>query len=161
MPKSRRTFLQTSSIGLLAGAGVCASADQNPAPPAGAPTAFNTSPPVGPEVSAATFAEAEKLVQVTLTDGQRAMAAESWRTSMASLYERRTGPRKVKLEATLAPGTQWNPELPEVRTVPLANRFVRSQHEAKPLPGDDASIAYAPVTQLSGWIEKRELTSSG
>jgi Asp-tRNA(Asn)/Glu-tRNA(Gln) amidotransferase A subunit family amidase len=147
-------------MGLLAGAGVGASADQNPVtPPAGAPTAFNTSPPVGPEVSPATFAEAEKLMQVTLTDGQRAMAAESWRTSMASLYERRTGPRKVKLEATLAPGTQWNPELPEVRIVPLANRFVRSQHEAKPLPGDDASIAYAPVTQLSGWIEKRELTS--
>ena len=34
----------------------------------GAPTAFNTSNAVGPEVSPATFAEAEKLMQVQMTD---------------------------------------------------------------------------------------------
>ena len=28
-----------------------------------------------------------------------------------------------------------------------------------PLPGDDAAIAYAPVTRLSRWIESRKLTS--
>jgi hypothetical protein len=29
---------------------------------------------------------------------------------MAALYERRTGPRKVDLDETLAPATQWKPE---------------------------------------------------
>jgi len=45
-------------------------------PTAGAPPAFNTSLAVGPEVSGATFAEAEKLVQVTLSEPQRAIAGE-------------------------------------------------------------------------------------
>ncbi len=51
--------------------------------PPGAPPAFGTSPPAGPEVSPATFAEAEKLVQVNLTSAEREQAArtlasESW-----------------------------------------------------------------------------------
>jgi len=160
-PKSRRQFLQKSSAGLIAAAGIRMNEGQTPqvqTPPPGAPSAFNTSPPVGPEVSAATFAEAEKLMQVKLSDPQRVMAAESWRTSMAPLYERRTGPRKVPLEDTLAPATQWNPALPGLTVGPVQNRFVRSPLESKPLPADDAAIAYAPVTQLSKWIETRQIT---
>lgn len=160
-PKSRRRFLQKSSAGLIAAAGIRMNEGQTPqvqTPPPGAPSAFNTSPPVGPEVSAATFAEAEKLMQVELSAAQRVMAAENWRTSMAPLYERRTGPRKVPLEDTLAPATQWNPALPGLTVGPVQNRFVRSPLESKPLPADDADIAYAPVTQLSKWIETRQIT---
>ncbi len=98
-------------------------------------------------------------MQVTLTAEQRTMAAGSWRTSMAPLYERRTGPRKVELASTLSPATLWNPELPGLRPGPAQNRFVRTNQDPKPLPDDDAAIAYAPVSQLSRWIEKRELTS--
>src|SRR4051812_27791902 len=112
MTKSRRLFLQRSSAALLTTAAAPFAAAQNTNPPPGAPAAFNTSAPVGPEVSAATFVEAEKLVQVTLTAPQRAIAAANWRTSMAPLYERRTGPRKVELESTAAPATLWNPALP-------------------------------------------------
>jgi Asp-tRNA(Asn)/Glu-tRNA(Gln) amidotransferase A subunit family amidase len=114
---------------------------------------------VGPEVSPATFAEAEKLVQFALTPAQRTMAAASWRTSMAGLYERRTGPRKVQLEATLSPATQWNPALPGISVGPGEDRFVRSRQEAVPLPKEDETIAYAPVSQLSRWIEQRQLSS--
>jgi Asp-tRNA(Asn)/Glu-tRNA(Gln) amidotransferase A subunit family amidase len=142
----------------LAAAGAHGKA-QNTPPPAGAPPAFNTSQAVGPNVSAATFSEAEKLTQVTLTEAQLTMAADSWRTSMAPLYERRTGPRRVTLEATLAPGSQWSPEIPGVGIVSLQSRFVRSKASSKPLPADDESIAYAPVTQLAHWIETRQLTS--
>ena len=35
------------------------------------------------------------------------MAAASWRKTMASVYERRTGPRKLALEDTLSPGEQF------------------------------------------------------
>lgn len=156
MAKSRRTFLAYTSLGFLA---TGSAEPQTATPPAGAPPAFNTSPAVGPEVSPSTFAEAEKLVQTAMTQPQRAMAAESWRTSMAPLYERRTGPRKVELDTTVAPWSQWNPVLPGEKAGPSRNRFLRSNDNPGPLPGNDEQIAYAPVTQLARWIEKRQLTA--
>jgi Asp-tRNA(Asn)/Glu-tRNA(Gln) amidotransferase A subunit family amidase len=111
-------------------------------------------------VSPGTFAEAEKLAQVTLTDAQRAMAASSWRTSMAFLLERRAGPRKVPIDASVAPGTKWNPALPNEKIGPLRDRFVRSAPDSAPLPASDEDIAFAPVTRLSRWIETKKLTST-
>ena len=141
MKKSRREILTQTSLGLLAAASVGDS--QPPGPPPGAPPAFNTGPAVGPEVSPATFAEAEKLVQVTMTGPQRAMAAENWRTAMAPLYERRTGPRKVALEPTLAPWSQWNPRCRASRR-PAQDRFVRSKVDPGPFPRMRTDIAFAP-----------------
>jgi Asp-tRNA(Asn)/Glu-tRNA(Gln) amidotransferase A subunit family amidase len=133
---------------------------QNQTPTPGAPPAFGTAAPVGPEVSAATFKEAEKLAQVEMTPKDLDQAAGNWREQVASFYERRVGPRKVELESTLAPATQWNPSLPGiVRGLPSANKFVRSADAHVPLPSDEGEIAYASVAQLSRWIERRELTS--
>jgi Asp-tRNA(Asn)/Glu-tRNA(Gln) amidotransferase A subunit family amidase len=139
-------------------------------PTPGAPPAFNTAPPVGPEVSTATFAEAEKLMQVSMTDAQRQTMTRSWRTSMAALLERRTGPRKIALEATLSPATRWDPSsiangiagptLAGEPRAPTHDRFVRSAIDPGPLPTNDADIAFAPVTHLSRWIETRKLTST-
>ena len=66
-------------------------------------------PGAGPPVSPATFAEAEKLAQVTMTAAEREMAAGSWRRSMAPLLERRTGPRKVALDAERRAGDAVEP----------------------------------------------------
>ncbi|MEP6691941.1 MAG: amidase family protein, partial [Gemmatimonadaceae bacterium] len=165
---SRRQFLIRAPIGLLGAAAACRGEDQKPdsraavpGTPAtpGAPPAFNTAPPVGPEVSATTFAESEKLMQVQMTDAQRRMAAGSWRTSMAALLERRTGPRKLPLDATLAPATRWDPGSIGVTPGPTRDRFVRSSADPGPLPASDDEIAYAPVTRLSRWIETRKLSS--
>ncbi len=125
----------------------------------GAPSAFGTAPPVGPEVSSATFAEAEKLMQVEMTAADRATAASNWRMQMAPLYERRTGPKKITLESSLAPASQWNPMLPGIPKPQTESSFVRSEGVA-PLPTNDADIAFAPVWQLSRWIESRQLTST-
>lgn len=125
----------------------------------GAPPAFNTAAPVGPEVTTGTFAEAEKLAQVQLTEAQRQMASTSWRTSMAPLLERRTGPRKIALEPTLAPATVWNPDIGGQPMGPTHDRFVRTKGDNAQLPSSDADIAFSPVTQLSRWIESRELSS--
>ena len=114
---------------------------------------------VGPEVSPATFAEAEKLVQIELTEAERAVAAASWRANLASLYERRTGPRKIALEPTLSPATRWNPMLPGMKSRPARNQFIRSNSEPGPLPLNSAEITFAPVTRLSRWIERRQITS--
>src|ERR1017187_4716811 len=92
MSKSLRQFLSRTSLGLLGTAAAGPSKAQKPAElPPGAPPAFGTAPAVGPEVSPSTFAEAEKLMQVELSGTERAVAAGSWRTTMAALYERRTG----------------------------------------------------------------------
>src|SRR6266446_7207312 len=116
MSKSRRHFLTQTSLGLLGAAvAVHSNAQDHPSEiaqdptqlPPGAPPAFGTGPAVGPEVSPATFAEAEKLVQVNLTPADRALAAETWRVNLASLYERRSGPRTITLEPTLAPFSRY------------------------------------------------------
>ena len=160
MSKSRRQFLAQTSLGLLAAATVAHGfAQQGADLPPGAPPAFGTGRAVGPEVTPSTFAEAEKLVQFELTASERAMAASSWRKTMAALYERRTGPRKVALESTLAPASQWNPMLPGVKSGPERDRFIRSSTDPGPLPARDEDIAFASVTQLSRWIEQRKLTS--
>ncbi|HJZ83486.1 MAG TPA: amidase, partial [Pyrinomonadaceae bacterium] len=103
--------------------------------------------------------EAEKLMQVTMTSAERQQAADSWRTSLAQYLERRTGPRKATLADTDAPGTLWNPTLPGITVPVLRGRFVRSKSDAAALPSSDNAIAFAPVTQLSRWIESRQLTS--
>jgi len=167
MLNSRRQFLTVSSLGVLGAAAVLRSQAQAPTnqpqtpsnPPPGEPSAFGVGPSVGPEVSSPTFAEAEKLVQVEMTAADRSMAAGNWRTTMAPLYERRTGPHKVALEDTLAPATQWDPVLPGQKVGPQHDRFIRSLSDPGPLPASDADIAFAPVTQLSRWIEQRKLTS--
>src|SRR5439155_25073647 len=73
---TRRQFLIQAPLGLLGVAAACrgepktTAASQTSATP-GAPPAFGTLPEVGPLVSPATFREAEKLMQVTLSDTER------------------------------------------------------------------------------------------
>jgi len=160
MAKSRRQFLTETSLGLLATATAYRSFAQQPGDlPPGAPPAFGTGPAVGPEVSPSTFAEAEKLVQIQLTASERAMAASSWRKTMAALYERRTGPRQVKLASTAAPASRWDPMLPGLKRGAERDVFIRANVDPGPLPARDEDIAFASVTQLSRWIEQRKLTS--
>jgi len=165
MTNSRRTFLTNSSLGLLGVAMTANSVAQTgEAPPAsqttpGAPTAFGTSPAFGPEVAPATFEVAEKLVEVTLTERERAEAAGNWRNSVAPVYERRIGPRKLAIESEIAPWSRWDPILPGTPAGPAENRFVRSVGNDRPLPERDEDIAFATVAEQSRWIETRKLTS--
>jgi Asp-tRNA(Asn)/Glu-tRNA(Gln) amidotransferase A subunit family amidase len=160
MSKSRRHFLTRAPLALL-GAAVAAhgQTQQSTEPPPGAPPAFGTATPVGPEVSPATFAQAEKLVEVELSADELVLAAGNWRSAMAPLYESRVGPRKVALEATLAPASLWSPVLPGQLSGPTSRKFVRSKADPGPLPKNEEDIAFAPVTRLSLWIQQRKLSS--
>lgn len=170
---TRRQFLITAPMGMLAATAACR--DQAPTTPAtpapaaapaagapapGAPPTFGTGPVTGPPVSAATFAEAEKLVQVTLRPADRELAASAWQRSLAPLLERRTGPRTVALDDTVAPAMVWTPSHVDTHAAPTRDRFVRTRAALAPLPTNDADIAHAPVTQLARWIEARQLTST-
>src|SRR5580700_4184999 len=160
MSKSRRQFLANGSLGLLGIAVTSCTPEQKSSElPPGAHPAFATAPPVGPEVSPLTFAEAEKLVQVELNEAECKQAVSTWRSGMAPLYERRVGPRKVALETDLAPWSHCEATLPGQPAGPTRNLFLRSKSDPGPLPTSDEEIAFAPVTRLSRWIEKRQITS--
>jgi len=162
---TRRQFLIRAPLGVLVGVAACrqhsspTSAPLASATP-GAPPTFSTGVGSGPVVTPATFAETEKLMQVTMTPAERQQAADTWRQSLAPYLERRTGPRTLALAASDSPASLWNPAFPGV---PLSStrdrdRFVRSTTDAA-LPSTDDAIAFAPVTQLSRWIESKRLTS--
>lgn len=160
---TRRQFLIRAPLTVLVAAAALKNSDsqtptQTPTTP-GAPPTFGTGAGSGPAVTPETFAEAEKLMQVTMTPAERQQASDSWRTSLAQYLERRAGPRKVSIKDTDAPATLWNPMLPGISAPPLRDRFVRSKTEVSSLPSSDDAIAFAPVTQLSRWIESRKLTS--
>src|SRR6266436_3240426 len=115
---TRRQFLLRAPLGVL----VAAAAFQDP------PSSNAQNPPVTPGAppTPATFAEAEKLMQVTLTPAERQQAADSWRQSLAPYLERRAGPRTLAIAATESPATLWNPMLPGIAVSPLRDQFVRS-----------------------------------
>jgi Asp-tRNA(Asn)/Glu-tRNA(Gln) amidotransferase A subunit family amidase len=163
MAKSRREFLLTSAALLGAGTAASQNAPEHLKPagtlPSGSPPVFGTATGVGPEVTAATFAEAENLVQVQMSPAERAQAAQNWRASMAPVYERRTGPRRVDLEPGLSPYSQWNPVLPGRSPMPRADEFIDSGRDPGPLPASDADIAFAPLWKLARWIQSRQLES--
>src|SRR5580698_407177 len=168
MGRSRREFLAQSSMGLIGAvvAGEVAEAQLSGSPQVptpGVPPAFGTAPPVGPEVSTATFVEAEKLVQVTMSPAHRAEVAGNWRESMAAVYERRVGPRKVEIEYGDAPATVWNPRLTGASdcAATASTKQVRSEvvSEYTQIDPKDEDLAFAPVWQLSRQIQLRKLTS--
>src|SRR5262249_8784824 len=165
MPKSRREFLTQTSLGLVGAAlascsktqraGEAPSTPKPGEPPAGAPPAFGTAPPVGPEVSSTTFIEAEKLVISELKPPEIKMAADSWRVTMAPLYERRIGPRRVAIEPAVAPATIWNPTLRGEKARPQRDLFIRSAVNPGPLPPNDQDIAFPPLAPLSPSLHRR------
>src|SRR2546428_12764583 len=148
----RRQFLLRAPLGVLVAAAACRDKSQSlnsqstPTTP-GAPPTFGTGTGSGPEVTPATFAEAERLMQVTMTPAERQQAADSWRQSLAPYLERRTGPRKLAIAATDSPATLWNPMLPGLVFPSSADKFVRSKADPTPLPSSDDAIAFSPVTQ--------------
>ena len=137
MPQSRRRFLARTTAGLVGAAAVARRVAAAPdpkvtPPPAGMPTVYGTAPPVGPEITPATVVEAQKLVRIEFTGADQAQIAESWARMMAGSMERRTGPRKLALEDTLAPATLWNPMLAGRRAGPTRDRFVAQRDEPGP-----------------------------
>jgi Asp-tRNA(Asn)/Glu-tRNA(Gln) amidotransferase A subunit family amidase len=167
--KTRREFLaetaaSVAAVGVVGAWPLTANAaqlhqDPSQQQPAGAPPAFGTGAAVGPEVTPATFTEAEKLVQIQMNEAELAQAASSWRGNMASLYERRSGPRKIALEPALSPFSLYRSVMPGQKVPTGKNQFIRSKIDPGPVPSNDADIAYAPVTKLSRWIEQKKLTS--
>ncbi|MHC4768138.1 MAG: amidase [Planctomycetota bacterium] len=155
---TRRAFIVSGSAAAAActlpAAAVSQSPETAPPPPSGSshtPRADDDEPPI----TRATIAEAEKLAAVEFTDEERALILEGLEDQLTR-YRRR---QSVELTNDLAPATVFDPRLPGT-SVEQANRVVPSSADPGPLPLGDRDIAYAPVTALSAWIQRRELTST-
>ena len=107
-----------------------------------------------PAISEATIAEAERLLGVDYSSAERLLMADN----IAGQIELARKRRAVKLPATLAPATRFDPRLPGWRACD-AGSFRPSDGPALPLPERDEGIAFAPVTQLARWIRGGALTS--
>ena len=120
--------------------------------PTGIPAGFGTGPAVGPAIAAATFAEAEKLMQVTLRRRSATKAAASWRcrwprcsSGAPARASWRSTRRRARHALESSPARQ--------RAGPARDGSCAAARPAAPLPASDDDIAFAPVTQLSRWIE--------
>lgn len=159
--ESRRRFLRAGTALLLGS--MSAGAAEPSAGESGAPGSVQ---PSGKEarqsfsVDAQTFRAAERLVQVELTDAELAQAASNWSEGIATVYERRTGPRRLTLPDQAVPWSLGNPlNSRGAGSPPAAGRVRRSRATAGALPRSEADIAYAPVWKLSQWIQTRQLSS--
>ena len=137
---TRRQFLITAPLGALASAVACGNDMQTVPGSSGAP-ATPGAPPAsarrrsGPQVSPATFAEAEKLVQVTMTPPSarwpRRPGRDRWRRCSSGASGRarsRSSRRSLRRRA----GTR---SLAGAKPGPTRDRFVRSAADASPLAG--------------------------
>lgn len=106
-------------------------------------------------ITPATIEEAEKLHAVRFTAAQR----EELVAAVPAQVDAITGLRRIHRPLTLQPALHFDPRLPGVRYLQQRD-FVRlaNANEA-PLPRNDAAVAHAPVTHLSGWIRTGQLTS--
>ncbi len=137
---SRRAF-----FGVAAGAG------------AGTLAAGSTAQPEAPveTVTTATIAEAEKLAGIAYTDPEREVLARTIGEQVARFRSRAQHPPPPN---DLSPALTFDPRLPGT-TFPERDALNRST-DRTPLPAGDEDIAFAPVTRLSRWLERRELTST-
>lgn len=117
------------------------------------------------EINAETIAHAQKLLGIEFTEAERTAIAEGFDRSVAG-YRRR---RERALPNELAPATVFDaraaartPGSGEARSAggePGRGVVVRSADGGRALPADEEEIAFAPVTDLSRWIERRQISS--
>ena len=105
------------------------------------------------EFDAETIAAAERLMGVSYTDAERALMKENLAPQIENAVKRRA----LAFPNGLAPALRFDPRLPGFRAPPATPPAPWRAPEPGDLPGDDESIAYAPVTHLACWIRNREL----
>jgi len=104
--------------------------------------------------SDADIAAAARIAGVEYTQVERAQLAESLALQIARAQQRRS----LDLGNALHPATVFNPRLPGF-VMPEAEATAPPAPLTRPLPLDDAEIAFASVGELSGWLRVGLLSS--
>ena len=100
-----------------------------------------------------TIAAAEEVMGVRYSEAERT----AMRDNLAGQIDLAVRRRQTKLPYDLAPATRFDPRLPGW-TAPPATPFRPAAIEPGPLPDAAEDIAFAPVTQLAGWIAGRQIS---
>jgi Asp-tRNA(Asn)/Glu-tRNA(Gln) amidotransferase A subunit family amidase len=107
-----------------------------------------------PPITADTIAAAERIAGVEYTEAERALMLDNIGAQIALAHERRA----VALPPTLPPATRFDPRPPGFVMPPqCTSRWPEA--EVPDLPEDEADIAYAPLTDLAGWIRTRRISA--
>lgn len=156
---SRRAFLlSTGAIAattVLTRRGMAADVQPPRQTDAPDPAMQETEPEIASDITLQTIAEAEKLAGVTFTRGERKLILQG----MAEEVQRLLARRSLDLPNGLAPAPLFDPRLPDMVFDEPQRPLVRSNDVVDTLPQREEDIAFAPVTKLSRWIERRELSS--
>ncbi len=155
----RRAFL-SGTAGLVAGGLLAPARAGAAAVRSGAGGPQPASPPPAPAgIASSTIEQAEKLAGIEFTPAEREVMA---RTLPEQIGNFRARQKAGVLPNDLAPACVFDPRCVEGAQPQRAweLKIVRSVDDAGALPGNDLDIAYAPVTRLSRWIERRQLTST-
>jgi Asp-tRNA(Asn)/Glu-tRNA(Gln) amidotransferase A subunit family amidase len=107
--------------------------------------------PIDPRALAA----AEALLGLSFSEDERAQMARSF-ALVARVVEQ---VRAIEPPNSLGPATRFDPRLPGDPLPAGPARVERSHADPGPLPASDEDIAFAPVSTLSDWIERGDLTS--
>jgi Asp-tRNA(Asn)/Glu-tRNA(Gln) amidotransferase A subunit family amidase len=156
---SRRDFIAHSLT--LAGCAIpaagFAASDQGTASGGTASAQSNSAAPAADDViTAKTIEEAEKLHGVRFSAAQHTQLAAASPAQVKGIESLRELGRPLWLR----PALNFDPRLPGEHYPSQRTELRLSPADARKLPHDDAAIAYAPVTQLAGWLKSRQLTSS-
>jgi Asp-tRNA(Asn)/Glu-tRNA(Gln) amidotransferase A subunit family amidase len=106
-------------------------------------------------VSIADIEGAERLLGVAYTTAEREQMVQSLEGQIASAIAR----RKLRFDNSAPTASRFDPRLPNFRMPAPAAPPRFSRWPARPLPDDEADIAFASIGDLSGWISSGALTS--
>ena len=108
-----------------------------------------------PPITIETIEAAERIVGVTYTRAERELMVDNLDGQIEAARARRA----LAFPNHLPPASCFDPRLPGFRPPPPQAPIRGSAGEPGPLPDSDEDIAFAPVTSLSRWIARGELTS--
>ncbi|MCH8111906.1 MAG: amidase, partial [Proteobacteria bacterium] len=106
-------------------------------------------------ITTETIAAAERILGIDYTPAERTLMLDNLDGQIEAAQAR----RKLIFPNDLPPASRFDPRLPGAPPPPPQRPLVRSPHEAGTLPDSDEDIAFAPVANLSRWIESGAITS--
>jgi len=107
------------------------------------------------EITLGDIASAERLLGITYTAQERAQMLDNFSGQIEAARNRRA----VQFKNAEPMACRFDPRLPGFEMPDPENTLRWSGADPGPLPDSDEDIAFAPVTQLHGWIVANALTS--
>lgn len=150
MKASRRDLLRGAALtGVVAGAGALKACSESP-------DDGGAHGPADEGITTRTVAEAEKLQGLSFTPAERAMMLED----LEGRLEEIAALRALDMPNTLAPALVFDPVLPGKTVGSQRNELKLGPRAPRPLPSNEADIAFASVAEQSAWLRAGALTSA-